>query len=268
MKWSFLRRDSEFEEKVKGKKTFSEQIARFPELEAIFGKKWLEAQKESSFFPFLRQRLSELDVAIRELKHLPGFDDWKNNIESNPREFESYEFEILEISTLADLIDSLEIYPPIGKGDPSLSPLSELKAIKNSTEFYVEMTKLRSMVKPRNKIEKLIKKARRQIPNDSVGFIFADVSDITLTEDIRLEGKELICRVVSNRGVLSKEVDQFFRGKNTRILGVVFIEHYLVSDEEYRIKIRKNYETKLNPFNKLGSNLREVGNLIFPDEGK
>lgn len=236
---------------------------RFPELEAIFEKKWLEARKKIGFFPFLHQRLGELEVAIRELKYSPGFNDWKDNIKSNPREFESYEFEILEISRLANLVNFFEIYPLVDESDPSLSPLSELKMIKDSTEFYVEMTKLRSMAKPKNKIEKLIKKARRQIPNDSVGFIFADVSDVTLKEEIRLE-RELICRVVSNMGVLSKEVDQFFLGQNTRILGVVFVEHYLGSDEEYRVKVHKNYEIKLNRFNKLGLDLSEVCNLIFP----
>lgn len=230
---------------------------------SIFGKSWLESQKESGFFPFLHQRLGELEFAIGELKNIPGFDNWKDNVMANPREFDSYEFEILEISRLADFVDSLEIYPPVDKGDLDQTPLSELKVVRNGIEFYVEMTKLRSIANPKNKIQKLIRKGRRQIPKDSVGFVFAGVSDVTLKEYIRYERNELISKVVSNLEVLSKEVDQFFRGKNTRILGVIFVESYLSSDENYKVRVRKNYCMIYNRYNKLGLNLKQVGDLPF-----
>jgi len=265
-KWSFLRKGSKFEEEVKGKgiKTIAEDLMNFPDLESVFGKCWLESQKKIGFFPFLQQRLGDLEIAIKELKNVRGFEDWKTNVTLNPREFDSYEFEILEISRLQNLVGSLEIYPPVGKGNMDQTSLSELIAVRNEIEFYVEMTKMRSITNPKNKIRKLIEKGRRQIPKNSAGFIFADVSDVTLREDISYEKNELICKVVSNLDALSNEVNQFFRGKNTRILGVVFVEYYLASDENYKVAVAKQYCMKRNRYNKLGLDLTQVGDPIFP----
>lgn len=263
-KWNFLRKGSRFEEEVKKFKTLAEVFWNFPELEAIFGKDWLKNQKKNGFFPFLAQRLGELENAVREMKNVSGFNDWKNNIKSNLREFDSYEFEILEISRLANLANSVVIYPLVDEEDPDQTPLSELKVVRASTEFYVEMTKLRSMANPRNKVKKLVRKGIRQIPQDSAGFIFADASDVILNENMHYERDELIYNVVSKLSVLDKEVDQFFRGENTRILGIVFIEHFLTCDEEYRVSVCKKYCMKRNRYNKLGLNLTAVGDLIFP----
>lgn len=263
-RWSFLRKNSNFEKYVKDIVTIAEKIVGFPELEDIFGKYWLDTQKNNSFFPFGHQRLSSLEVAVKELGNVSGFEAWKSNILSNPREFDSYEFEILEISRIANFADSLEIYPPVDKGDPDQTPLSELKVFNNNTEFYIEMTKFRSISNPKNKIKKLIEKGRGQIPRDSAGFIFADVSDVTLKEYNSYEDNKLIWKVISNIEIICNEVDQFFRGQNTRILGVVLIESYLTSNENYQVGLTNRYLIIENPFNKLGFNSTQIRDLIFP----
>jgi len=265
VRWEFLRKGSKFERTVKSRDPLLKKIISYPELNEIFGDEWIETQKNLGFFPFIHQRLADLESSITDVKHLSGFNKWVTNITSNPLEFYSYEFEILEFSRMSSLADHMEIYPPIDKGDLEHTPLSELRILRNNIEFYIEMSKLRSISNPKNKIERLIKKGKRQIPKNSVGFIFTDVSDITLKEYNYIDDDgRLIWEVKSNLEVLDNEVDQFFRGKNTRILGVAFNESYLISDEKFKIGIYNQHTLVPNKFNKLKLDDIQIKNLIFP----
>lgn len=264
-KWSWLRKNSRFEEQSKDIRTVAEKIIPFPELEDVFGKSWLDSQIKNTFFPFSRQRLGELEVAIRGLKNVVGFEAWKKNILSNPRDFDSYDFEIREISKIAKISEHLEIYPPVDKG-----AFSELKVSRNNIEFYIEMTKFRGISNPRNKIKKLIEiKGIKKIPKDSVGFIFVDTSDVTLKEYSGIKNGVYTCKIISNMEILTNEVDQFFKGLNTRILGIVFFEYYLTKTYDHPLVMTgKNICVKPNHYNKLGLDVIQTCNLIFPYEIK
>jgi len=259
-KWSWLRNNSSFEGQVKDIRTVSEKLIPFPELENVFGKSWLESYINNSFFPFSRQRLGELEVAIREMKNVSGFEEWRNNITTNLREFDSYDFEIREIFKLAKLADYIELYPPTDKGS-----FSELKVSRNNIEFYVEMTKFREVSNPKNKIKKLIEeKGIRKIPKNSVGFIYVDTSNVTLREDIGVKNGEYYCKVISNTDFLTKEVPQNFRGKNTRVLGIVFIEYYLTKTYDYPLVMTgENICITPNRFNKLNYDVKKLKDLIL-----
>jgi len=257
-KYNFPRRGSKFEADLKGRETIFSKIVIYPELVNVFGESWLESQKENYFFPFLHTRLTELSVAVSKVRNLKGYNEWVSNITSFPKKFESFEFEILEMSRLADIADNMEIYPSIEKDDFGYEAHSELKIVRHGIEFYVEMTKFREASNPKKKIQKLIiEKGIKKIPRNSTGFIFVDISDVTIVE--KLHDIEI------NDDYIINEVEQFFTGKHTKILGILFYISYLSANDDYQVMLSKHYCPIVNCFNKLGLSNEDVEQLIFSD---
>jgi len=263
VKNSFLRKGSSFEQAVKDIETIAEKILSYPEIEGVFGKDWLNSEIKKGFFPFLLYRITPIEEAIKKLKQLPGFDIWKANILLNQEGFDSYEFEILEICRLANLSDHIELFPPVHKEEKKDPSFSEVRIIRNEVEFYVEMTKFYSISNPKNKIKKLIEKGRNQIPKESCGFIFVDVGDVTLKEIKAYDNNEIKYSLVSKLEDLVEVVDQFFKGNNTRILGILFIEPYLIQNERNLIESEKKICFTPNEFNKLKFDTDKLMSLIF-----
>ena len=263
----FLRKGSSFEQAVKDIETLAEKILEFPNIESIFGKKWLESEIKKGFFPLLKYRIAPLEEAIHNLKQISGFDIWKKNILSNRKGFDSYEFEIIELNRLANLSDHIILYPTILKEDKKDPSFSEAKMKRGGIEFYVEMTKFFEISNPKNKIKKLIEKGRNQIPKNSCGFIFVDVGDVTLVEVKPFINNSLNYSLnydlKSNLEELVEIVDQFFKGENTRILGILFIEPYLIQNENNLITLEKRICLTSNKHNKLKLDSNELIKLIF-----
>jgi len=257
-KYNFPRRGSRFEEDLKGRETIFSKIVGYPELVNIFGESWLESQKENYYFPFLHTRLTELDIAVSKVRNLKGYNEWVSNITSFPKEFESYEFEILEIARLADIAEHIEIYPSTEKDEYGYESFPELKILRHGIEFYVEMTKFREALNPKNKIQKLIiEKGIKKIPRNSSGFIFTDISDVTIIDKMH--------DIEINDDYIINEVDQFFKGNYTKILGMLFYISHLSANEDYQVMLSKRYCLIVNHFNKLGLSNDEVEQLIFSD---
>ena len=87
VRWEFLRKGSKFERTVKSRDPLLKKIISYPELNEIFGDEWIETQKNLGFFPFIHQRLADLESSITDVKHLSGFNKWVTNITSNPLEY-------------------------------------------------------------------------------------------------------------------------------------------------------------------------------------
>ena len=130
--------------------------------------------------------------------------------------------------------------------------------VRHGIEFYVEMTKFREVSNPKNKIQKLIReKGIKKIPKNSSGFIFVDISDVTIVETLQ--------DVEINDDYIINEVEQFFTGKHAKILGILFIISYLSADENYQVMLINRYCPIINRFNKLGLTDNQVKQLIFSD---
>lgn len=230
-------------------------------IEQTLGVRWLEEQKSKGFFPILGQRLGLLETSLKEFTNVRGFEEWKKNAINNIRDIDSYEFEITESLNIARNADAVEIYPSVDN-DPDQPRLSELQITRKGKLFYVEMVKLRSLKgSPRNKVEKLIKKARRQIPNTSSGYLFIDISDVLLDEIYDVGSRTF--GVLSHAKILLDEVSQFFKGKNTRILGMVFVENMIGLDANNLCSLESCYTIKHNPKNKLNLSDEESAKLLL-----
>ncbi|MFC1802964.1 hypothetical protein ACFL0D_03240 [Thermoproteota archaeon] len=245
---------------MKGRETIFSKIVGYPEIVYIFGESWLQSQKENYYFPFLNSRLTELSIAVSKVKEkkIKGYCEWVSNITSFPKEFESFEFEILEISRLTDIAESIEIYPSIEKDAFGYEAHPELKMVRHGIEFYIEMTKFRKASNPKKKIQKLIReKGIKKIPKDSSGFIFVDISDITIRETIH--------DVEINDDYLINEVEQFLTKKHDKILGILFVISYLSANDSYQVILINRYCPIINRFNKLGLSKDDLEQLIFSD---
>jgi hypothetical protein len=239
-------------------RTLAELLIGFPNLINIFGQDWVNDQVKSGFFPLASQRLAEIDIAINNMKEIKGFSQWVKNARKNPQGYEHYEFEIIMINRIAKNADEIELYPKI----PNSNNFAELRVVINMIEYYVEITKFSKISNKKNKIKKLLEKGRKQIPKNSVGFIVVDVSEVTLVEIYKNINGELIYDLDSNIDDLALITKDFFKGNNTRFLGVVLVEPYLIVNYENQVGIETHLINVFNDYNKLGLNASEVGKII------
>lgn len=239
-------------------RTLAEHLIGFPNLVNIFGQDWVNNQVKSGFFPLASQRLAQIDIAINNMKELNGFTQWVKNARKNPQGYENYEFEIIMINRISKNADEIELYPKITNNNN----FGDLRVVKNMIEYYVEITKFSKISNIRNKIKKLLEKGRKQIPKNSVGFIVVDVSDVTLCEIYKDINGEIIFDIDSNIEDLVIITKDFFKGNNTRFLGIVLVEPYLVVTYENQVEIETHLINVFNEYNKLGLNTSEVGKII------
>lgn len=89
-----------------------------------------------------------------------------------------------------------------------------------------------------------------------------DVSEVTLCEIYKDINGEIIFDIDSNIEDLVIITKDFFKGNNTRFLGIVLVEPYLVVTYENQVEIETRLINVFNEYNKLGLNTSEVGKII------
>lgn len=229
----------------------------YPNIKKYLGEDWLEKQlEEIDKKDWVREGitkdkisneiafsvLEKVDEILIKFENIPNFSKWIEEAKTS-KNFEDCLFELMALENLLLKSDLVELKP--SNDISGLVPEALVK--KDGKEFFIEMTKLKSMEgSTQNKVEKLFGKARNKF-RGLQGIHFIGVFNF-------FEFDNDIMKPLPKFNLLKKMIDfRFQKGINSSILAFILANIYVSYNPKLnKTFVRKRFDIINKPENKGG----------------
>lgn len=222
----------------------------YPNIKKYLGEDWLKKQLEeiekkewviiNNVIAF--SVLEKIDEVLIKFKNIPNFSKWVEEGRTS-KNFEDCLFELMALENLLLKSELVELKPE--NNINGLIPEALVK--KNNINFFVEMTKLKSLpLSIQNKVDRLFKKSRDKFRGSQGVHFIGTFNFFYYENDIvkPLPQFNLLKRMINSR---------FERGSNSSILAFVLVNIYVAYNPKLnKTFVQKRFDIINKPENKGG----------------